>query len=111
MTGETLQVTHAAALPFPGLNADACALGARGMGRAADARTDWVGCWLCAPNGRSPTLASTLTRSDASQRTAIFAAQRVSLTAGVENGRLTFTALRALDIDLSPESLPTAQTL
>ena len=103
-----LQITSAAAVPCPGVDADSYGLGALDACRALDARTDWVGCWLTAPDGRPPTLADALNRFDDGQLTAVFAEQRILLTVGTEDGRLEFLALRALDIDLSPEILPVA---
>lgn len=107
---EALQITAAAALPCPGLDADSYALGSLDICRAFDARTGWAGRWLSAPDGRPPTLADALIRFDDGQCTAVFAEQRILLAVGIEDGQLSLTALHAPDIDLPPDTLPVALT-
>lgn len=102
---EVLQITAAAPMTYPSRDAGSYALGFLDALRATGQATDWIGTWFTAPDDHVPDLAVSLQRFDDGQRTAEFSEQRVLLSFGAQEGRLTFTALRALDMDLVPEVL------
>lgn len=107
---DVLQITAATPVAYPGSDAGSYALGFLDALRATGNPTDWVGSWLTAPDGQLPDLAVSLQRFDDGQRVAEFAEQRVLLSCGAQEGRLAFTALRALDIGTAPEVLPLTPT-